>query len=332
MIKRIPEDLKRTISDVENFVVLTHIHPDGDALGSLLGFADILESLNKRVFCYLEEPISSLYEFLPSWEKIHTDLSELRNFLKEVHGTTAAFALDCGDCDRLGGNQEELLTIHPFVAIDHHKAHRKYGDYRWIEAGSSSTGEMVYELARSLGVAVSKACAFNLYVAISTDTGSFRYESTTSRTLRIAAELVELGVRPEVIAGYLHENFTIQRLKLMELVLSTLRLYESGKLAFIRVTNEMFNKSGASLQDIEGFIDYPRSLRSVKIAAFIKETKNCQISVSLRSKGECDVAEVAQTFGGGGHRNAAGCRFSGKSVDQVHDEVLKALTDAVHCD
>jgi phosphoesterase RecJ-like protein len=179
-------------------------------------------------------------------------------------------------------------------------------------------------------VRVSWECAYNLYVAISTDTGSFRYESTTSRTLRIAAELIDHGVRPEIIAGHLHDNFTIHRLKLMEMVLGTLRLHESGKLAFITVTTDMFDKSGASVQDVEGFIDYPRSLRSVKVAAFLKEGKKRQVSVSLRSKGECDVAEVAQSFGGGGHRNAAGFRFSGKNVEQVYDEVLEALKTALN--
>jgi len=296
-----------------------------------LGLADILESLGKKVFCYVQEPISSLYEFLPDWGKIHTELEELRKFLKDAQGPVAAVSLDCGDCDRLGDHQKELLEIHPFVAIDHHKAHREYGDFRWIEPDCSSTGEMVYELSQNLGVSISGNCAYNLYVAISTDTGSFRYESTTPRTHRIVAELVESGVRPEIVAGHLHDNFTIQRLKLMELVLSTLRLYESGKLAFIRVTNDMFDMSGATFQDVEGFIDYPRSLRSVKVAAFIKERNKCQISVSLRSKGDCDVAEIAQAFGGGGHRNAAGFRFSGKDIEQVHSEVLDALRRVVSC-
>ena len=328
-MRKIPENIKTTISEHKNFVVLTHIHPDGDALGSLLGFSDLLESLGKRVFCFLEEPVSSLYQFLPDSSKTQTDILAMRRFLADADGSVAAVSLDCGDCERLGENQDELLRIHPFIAIDHHKAHRKYGDLRWIESDSSSTGEMVYELAQSLGLAISRNCAFNLYVAIATDTGWFRFESTTARTHRIAAELIDCGVRPEVIAGNLHDNFTLERLKLMELVLSSLSLYESGKLAFIRVTNDMFDKSGASFQDVEGFIDYPRSLRSVKVAAFIKERKNCQVSVSLRSKGECDVAKIAQSFGGGGHRNAAGFRFSGKNLDEVHNEVLAALRRAL---
>jgi bifunctional oligoribonuclease and PAP phosphatase NrnA len=329
-MRKIPEDLSTTIRDIDNFVVLTHVHPDGDALGSLLGFAEIMEKLGKQVFCYLEEPVSSLYDFMPDCVRIHTDLADLRRFIEKADGRVAAISLDCGDCERLGENQEELLKIHPFLAIDHHRAHKEYGDFRWIESDCSSTGEMVYELAQVLGADISRNCAINLYVAISTDTGSFRYESTTSRTLKIAADLVERGARPDEVASHLHENFTFQRLKLMELVLSTLQLYESGQLAFIRVTNDMFDKSGASFQDVEGFIDYPRSLRSVKVAIFIKERKNCQISVSLRAKGECDVAEIAQSFGGGGHRNAAGFRFTGKTVEDAHSEVLAALRKSLN--
>ena len=324
-MRKIPENLSTIIREINDFVLVTHIHPDGDALGSLLGFAEILESLGKRVFCYLEEPVSGLYDFLPNCGNVHTEIQALRQFLDAADGQVAGVSLDCGDCDRLGENQLELLKIKPFYAIDHHRAHKEYGDFRWIESDCSSTGEMVYELALALGAGVSRKCAINLYVAISTDTGSFRYESTTSRTHIIAADLVDRGVRPDEIAGHLHENFTLPRLKLMELVLSTLQLYESEQLAFIRVTNDMFEKSGADFQDVEGFIDYPRSLRSVKVAAFIKERKDSQISVSLRAKGECDVAEVAQIFGGGGHRNAAGFRFSGKTVDDVHAEILAAL-------
>lgn len=329
-MRKIPDYIGATIRDIDNFIIVTHVHPDGDALGSLLGFADILEYLGKRVFCYLEEPVSSLYDFLPDCGRVKTELADLRRFIEEAEGQVAAVSLDCGDCDRLGENQKELLGIHPFLAIDHHRAHRKYGDFSWIESDCSSTGEMVYELAQALGVGISRKCAFNLYVAISTDTGSFRYDSTTSRTHTIAADLLECGVRPEKVAGHLHDNFTLQRLKLMEMVLSTLTLYESGQVAFIRATDEMFDKSGATLQDVEGFIDYPRSLRSVKVAAFIKERKNCQVSVSLRAKGEFDVAEVAQSFGGGGHRNASGFRFSGKTVEQVHDDVLAALLKALN--
>ena len=321
----IPEQLISTLQAKDNIVLFTHVHPDGDALGSMFAMADMLGSMGKKVLCFLEEPVISLYRFMPQDYPSTTSLDEVKRFVSMAGNDVAAVALDCGDGDRLGQWCDALLNFEPFLVVDHHKGHRKYGNLRWVDPHRSSTGEMVYELAMELKLEVSPACAINLYVAISTDTGSFRYESTTARTLEIASQLIGCGVKPEVIAGHLHDNFTLQRLKLMELVLSSLQVYENGALAFIKVTSEMFDKSGANVTETEGFINYPRSLHTVKVAAFIKEVGEDQVSVSLRAKGECDVAEVAAFFGGGGHRNAAGFRFSEKSVDEVWDLVLERL-------
>lgn len=324
----IPDDISKTILEAKHFVLLTHVHPDGDALGSLLGLADILESFGKKVFCYLEEPVSYLYHFLPGSDRIETRLSELAKFI-DHHPGVITISLDCGDCDRLGKNKETLLRGEPFLVIDHHRAHKNYGNHRWIDSERSSTGEMVYELAEHLQADISYACACNLYVAISTDTGSFRYDSTSPRTLRIAADLLEKGVRPDEIACHIYDNYTMNRIKLMEMVLGTLTLYESDRLAFIHVTEAMFTKSGALPEDIEGFIDYARSISSVRVAAFIKQGSNGMVSVSLRAKGDCDVAEVAKSFGGGGHRNASGFRFVDKSPNEVREVVLSKLREAL---
>ncbi len=326
----IPEEICKIVRETENFILATHVHPDGDALGSLLGLKGILEGLGKRVFCYLEEPVSYLYDFLPDCWRAHTDLKDLMRFIKDSDGRVTTISLDCGDSDRMGKNKGILLKNQPLLVIDHHKEHKKFGDYRWVEADRSSTGEMVYELGKVLGAEISYNSAFNLYVAISTDTGSFCYDATSPRTLRIAADLVELGVRPDEIAHRLYDNYTLQRLKLMELVLATLELYEQEQFAFIHVTGEMFIKSGAIAEDVEGFIDYPRALRSVKVAAFIKEVGENLISVSLRAKGECDVAAIAKYFGGGGHRNASGFRFNGISLEQAKAKVLKRLRTAMN--
>lgn len=329
MMKVVPEEISSIIQRVDSFVLMTHLHPDGDALGSLFGLADILEGMGKKVFRYLEEPVTHLYDFLPGCTLAQTDLVALQNFVAAAKGNVAALALDCGDCDRLGRDKMELLKVQPFLVIDHHRGHREFGDFRWLDSSRSSTGEMVYELAMELGVELSSAAAFNIYVAISTDTGSFRYENTSPRTLRIAADLVACGVPPEEVAGHVYDNFTLQRLRLMEQVLATLELFESDQVAFITVTNKMFEDSGAEAGDAEGFINYPRALRSVKVAVFLKETPDGGVSVSLRAKGECDVAEVAAAFGGGGHRNAAGFRFAGKGVKQVQKLVLDALSKAL---
>jgi phosphoesterase RecJ-like protein len=148
--------------------------------------------------------------------------------------------------------------------------------------------------------------------------------------MQIAGELLEKGVRPEEIGTHLYDNFSQQRLKLMELVLATLTLFESDQIAFMHVSEKMLKQSGATLQDVEGFIDFPRSLRSVKVAVLIKEASNNLIAVSLRAKGQCDVADVAKLFEGGGHRNAAGFRSLGKSIEQVRQELQGALSKALN--
>ena len=322
---KIPEDLLKVIEEKENFVLFTHVHPDGDALGSLLGLADILRNLGKRVLAYLEEPVSHLYSFLPDCSKVCCSLEEMRLFLGEAGPDIAAIALDCGEAERLGDDRHKMLQIHPFIVIDHHLSHKNYGDICWVEPERSSAGEMVYELCETLGCTPTYKCAFDLYVAIATDTGSFRYECTGPRTLEIAGKLIGLGVRPEKIASYIYDNYSYQRLKLMEMVIGTLELYEDEQVAFIHVTREMFEKSGAKQQDVEGFVDYPRSLMSVKVAVFLKETRDDVISVSLRAKGECNVASIAKKFGGGGHRNAAGCRFPGISLEDARVQLKQAL-------
>jgi phosphoesterase RecJ-like protein len=326
----IPEKIIQDIRKTGNIVLFTHTHPDGDALGSLFGLADILENLGKKVFCFLDEPISHLYAFLPDIDKGHTSLEEYRKFIDDSGQDIMAVALDCGDDDRLGKYKKEYLEISPFAVIDHHQSHRDFGTARWVDPGRSSTGEMVYELAESLGVQVGYNCAYNLYIAICTDTGSFRYECTSPRTMHIAAKLLEKGVRPEEVGSHLYDNFTRERLKLMEMVLATITLCEDDQIAFMHVSNLMLEESGAMLQDVEGFIDFPRSLGSVKVAVMIKEASGGLIAVSLRAKGECDVAEVAKQFEGGGHRNAAGFRIQGKTIDQVRLEVKQALSKVLN--
>jgi len=328
----IPETILNLIRDASHVVLATHIHPDGDALGSLFGLGDILEAQGKKVFRYLDEPVSHLYDFLPTIPFASTDLDAALQFAEQANaekGKIVAIALDCGDAERLGKARDRLLSIAPFIVIDHHRGHRDFGNHLWLESECSSTGEMVYELALALGVKVSLDAAFCLYVAIVTDTGSFRYESTSPRTLRIAADLIEMGVQPDEVSERVYDNYTLARLRLMEMVLATLAVYSDGQIGLISVSEDMLARSGASSDDVEGFINYPRSLSSVQVAGFIKEIKKGTVSVSLRAKGKVDVAKIAAGFGGGGHKNAAGFRFSGKSLDDVQALVLDALNQAI---
>jgi phosphoesterase RecJ-like protein len=308
------------LRDADNILVATHIFPDGDALGSQLALGDILESLGKKVFYFSEGGCSHLHDFIPNCRKLQCQLPDISTF-------DAAFGLDCGDRLRLGREEERLLKIKPFIVIDHHAGHKEFGDINWVDATRSSTGEMVYELAQALGAQLSYDAAVSLYAAIVSDTGSFKYSSTSATTFHIAGELVARGVKPAEIAGKIFDNYTANRLRLLQAVLATLEMHAKNRIGLITVTRSIFAETGTTKEDTEDFINYPRSLISVQVAAFIKETDSNWISVSLRSKGNRDVAMVARTFGGGGHRNAAGFRLADTTVDKVRYNLLPQLKE-----
>jgi phosphoesterase RecJ-like protein len=314
-----PSEIVAVLAGAEKVLLATHVYPDGDAIGSQLALGMILEALGKEVVLYGDEPVSHLYDFLPCCEKLVTSLPASATF-------SCAVSVDCADPQRLGVAREQLLAHKPFIMIDHHLGHQLFGDLQWVDPRSAATGEMVYDLAVALGAKISSEAAFCLYTALVSDTGSFMYSSTSAHTLEVASALVGLGVKPPEVAGRLFENFTVNRLHLLRLVLDSLELFSREQIAVIRATHEMFSQTGTVPADTENFINYPRSLASVKVAAFIKESRDRVISVSLRSKGkDCDVAKVAGEFGGGGHRNAAGFKLRSGDVEKVKAELLARL-------
>jgi phosphoesterase RecJ-like protein len=313
-----PSEIVRLIHDADSILVMTHVHPDGDALGSQLALGNILESLGKKVFLYGETQPSHLYEFLPGCDKIGSVLPPLAEF-------SCGMALDCGDRYRLGTAMADLLAL-PVIVIDHHSGHKEFGGYRWLDPERASTGEMIFDLGMALGADISYETAYCLYAAIVSDTGSFKYPSTTADTFRIAGELVSKGVQPGDVAGKLFDNFTVSRLRLLKMVLDSLELHAEDRIAIITARREMFSATGARQEDTENFINYPRSVDTVKVSAFLKEAENGVVGVSLRSKGrDCDVAQIAASFGGGGHRNAAGFKVAGGNLSKVREELLAEL-------
>jgi len=316
--KQVPSQVTEALRQADNVLIVSHVFPDGDALGSQLALGEILESLGKKVYFYCEEFILTMYEFMPGSEKLKNDLPDIALF-------DAAVAVDCGDRFRVGQRVDTLLQIHPFIVVDHHAGHRDFGDISWVEADRSSTAEMIFDLALALSADISYNAAYCLYTAIVSDSGSFKYESTSAYTFHVASHLLNRGVIPSEVAGKLFDNYSVKRLRLLEKVLGTLEVYEDGQIAVISATGEMFEASGAKREDTEEFINLPRALRSVKVAVFFKETLDGYIKVSLRAKGECDVSQVASKYGGGGHRNAAGYRAENKTVAEVRDELLPEL-------
>jgi phosphoesterase RecJ-like protein len=316
--KQVPDQITEALRQAENILIASHVFPDADALGSQLALGNILESQGKKVYYYCEEFVSTMYEFLPDSEKLKKDLPDIALF-------DAAVAVDCGDSFRLGHEAETLLQIHPFIVIDHHAGHRDFGDVRWVEADRSSTAEMIFDLALALNADISYNAAYCLYAAIVSDSGSFKYESTSAYTFHVAGQLLNRGVIPSEVAGKLFDNYAVNRLRLLEKVLGSLALYADGQIAVISATAKMFEASGAKREDTEEFINLPRALHSVKVAVLFKETIEGFIKVSLRAKGECDVSQVALKYGGGGHRNAAGYRVEDKTITEIRDELLQEL-------
>ena len=316
--KQVPDQITEILRQAKNILIASHVFPDADAIGSQLALGNILESLGKNVFYYCEEFVSSMYDFMPGSEQLDNNLPDISQF-------DAAVAVDCGDRFRLGHEEGTLLQIHPFVVIDHHAGHRDFGDISWVEADRSSTAEMIFDLALALDADISYNAAYSLYTAIVSDSGSFKYESTSAYTFHVASHLLNRGVIPSEVAGKLFDNYSANRLRLLEKVLGSLELYFEGQIAVVTATNEMFEASGAQREDTEEFINLPRAVGSVKVTAFLKETLDGYIKVSLRAKGECDVAQVALKFGGGGHRNAAGYRVKDRTLAEVSEELLLEL-------
>lgn len=314
-----PAEILKLVKDAKRVLIATHIFPDGDALGSQLALGFALESMGKEVYLYSEEPVSYILDFLPGCDRLITFLPE-----RNAH-FDCAFSVDCGDKRRLGTGADELVCHSPFIAIDHHTGHQEFADITWVDQHRSSSGEMIYDLCRLLGVKITYDMAFCLYTAILTDTGSFKYDSTSAHTLRVAADLLEYGVKPAEICGYIFDNYSINRLHLLQKVLATLKLFSNNNIAFMRVTQELFASTGAQPADTELFINFPRSLKCVKVAVFLKETEDNLISVSMRAKGEVDVAKVARSFGGGGHVNAAGFKLPDTTLDQLQQDILVKL-------
>ena len=328
-MNRPDEAVLALVRDRGHALLMSHCNPDADALGSLLGLAEMLEGQGKQVLSYLEEPVSPLYRFLPGAGRPQTDMARVREFVNRAADDLVSICLDCGDEGRLGRESRELMSFRPLAVIDHHQGNFGFGECHWIEPHRSSTGEMIVDLAAALGAELTPRAAECLFAAISADTGSFRYDSTSTHTFQVAAELVRCGARPANVAGNLFDNYSLGRVRLMQEVLATLEMHERDRIAVIRVTRNMLERTFTTMEDTEQFINFPRAIRSVRVAVFLKEVAEDLVSVSLRAKGQCDVSLVAARFGGGGHRNASGFRVRGVRLDTLRDELLPMLAEAM---
>ena len=306
------------IESKRRFAITSHIRPDGDSLGSSLGLCWLLRALEKDAEVIMRDPVPHSYRQLPGAEGVRVTPSVDRPY-------DAVFVIECSDITRPGLVDLEKQFV---VNIDHHSTTALFGTINWIDSTASAVGEMIYNLCKATGVRVTKEIAECVYTALITDTGSFHYSNTTERTFKVASELVRTGVKPAKTAEAVFASYPWSRIQLLGEVLSTARRDTSGRVACMRQSLEMQKRAAAADEDTDGFVNYPLTVAEVEAVALLKESAPEIYRTSLRSKGEVNVARVAEIFGGGGHRNAAGCTLTGP-WDETEKKIIELLRDAV---
>lgn len=307
------------IESKQVFAITTHARPDGDGIGSSLGLYWLLRSLGKDAEVIVSDSIPVSYQVLPGADEIVK--------VSEINGKyDAVFVIECSDIKRPNiKNLENQLVVN----IDHHASCEHFGTINWIDTTASAVGEMIYNLCKAIGGRITKEIAECLYMALVTDTGSFHFSNTTDRTLKVASELVKVGVKPARISEAVYNSYPWSRIELMSKVLATVKRDESGRVAWMRQTLEMRQSSHMSDGDNNGFVNIPLAAKEVLASVYMREVEPHKYRVSLRSKGNINVARVAEKFGGGGHKNAAGCRVEG-DWDAIEREIIQATIEAVN--
>ena len=306
------------IEKKDRFAITSHIRPDGDGLGSSLGLCWLLQALNKEVEVIMRDPAPHAYQLLPGAGAIRVVPNVDRTY-------DAVFVIEYSDIDRPGLASLDQQFV---VNIDHHSTTELFGTINWIDSTAAACGEMIYNLCKATGVRVTKEIAECVYTALLTDTGSFHYSNTTERTFKIASELVRTGVKPAKTAEAIFGSYQWPKIELLGHVLATARRDETGQVAWMWQTIAMQEQSKASEEDADGFVNYPLAVGEVEATALFKETSPGVYRTSLRSKGDVNVAKIAEQFGGGGHRNAAGCTLKGNCAEIEH-QMVPLLQDAI---
>jgi phosphoesterase RecJ-like protein len=313
--------IARELRDNKSFLLTTHVNPDGDAIGSLGALALVLEDMGKKVLAYCQDEIPGFLRFLPYSDRI----------VKEIPGPDrfdVAVVLDCGELDRIGNAAEVLQHVEKIIHIDHHSSSDDFGQLNLVRPECSSTAEILYDIIQAIPASLSREAAENIYTAILTDTGSFRFANTTARALEIAAEMVALGVTPDKIASEVYDSMSPERLRLLARSLHTLTLRANGRLATMQVSQRMLEETKTTVMDTDGFVNYPRGISTAEMAIFFREMDSGKVNVSLRSRGKLNVAEFARSYDGGGHHNAAAFRAEG-SLPEVVEEILAAAEEFI---
>jgi bifunctional oligoribonuclease and PAP phosphatase NrnA len=298
---RIADEIRRR----QRFVLSSHVRPDGDAIGSQLAMAFALWQLGKEVRLVN-------HDAPPTHMKVFPGVPHIEVASRIDDPGDAVIVMECGELSRTGVEGFERGFV---INIDHHLGNTSYGALNWFDTSAAACGEMVFDLVGELGVPLTREIATHVYIAIITDTGSFRWSNITPRTFDICRQCVEAGIDPPRIAEAIFDSNSLGRLKLFGAVLSKMELDPSGRVATVYVDQKLAKDCGGTYEDTEGIVNLPLTVKDIEAVAFFKEAGPDDWRVSMRSKGDVDVNAIAKQFGGGGHKNASGCNARGKFGD-----------------
>lgn len=317
--KNLPK-MVEIIRGSQNVLVAAHCRPDGDAAGSELAMGLILKALGKNVTVYNFDPIPETFLFLQGAnDVVHTVSPQDYDLL---------IVVDCGDASLIGKKFPYDDFKCKRVFIDHHSMPYENCDLNLHDAQASAAGEIIFHLMNALDVKLTIPIAEALYTSIITDTGSYRYSSTTPDAMKISACLLETGIDVWNICSNIYENNPVEKIRLLALVLQSLWLSNDGKIACLHATRDMLRACHCSGAMTDGFINYARSIHGVEVSIFLTQLEDTHFRLSFRSRGNFDVSRIASSLGGGGHKNAAACTIDG-TIEEIRHRVEEIVHNAM---
>lgn len=322
--KKVINQIVELIKNQSTFLLASHVHPDGDSLGSLLGLGTYLSKyLSKNVDIVVDNGIPRQYSFLPNQHLIKKKTELAKHY-------PVIIVIECPDKLRLGNVLKDIEAPDIWVNIDHHEKNTHFGNINYIDTNASACGEQIYKLLIQFDKnAIDKDIATCLYTAILTDTGKFTYRNTKAETHRIVAHLLSIGIDHSEIAQKIYNNQSLQLLKLLGKMLDTVQCTLDNKVVYGYISKEMFLETNTTPYQTEGFVDYLQRIGDVEVFLLFQEmAEENRVKVSFRARNSIDVDKIASVFGGGGHKKAAGCQIQGKLSDvipAVLNEVEKHL-------
>lgn len=306
----------------DSFLVVSHVQPDGDAIGSTLAVAHVLKQLGKAFTLTNDSPVPEKYRFMDMAENILAwDEAKKGNF-------AAVISVDAADRERLGTVEEVLAGDLPVLNFDHHPTNDHFGSVNIVVEDKAATAEILYEWIEYMQLEWDRAFAEAIYTGVMTDTGGFRYSNTTPKVMKLAAHLLEYGVIPSDIAERVFETISYAKVSILKEALHSLTLSDDGQICWLSITAEQMKRAGAKDEDLGGIVNFARNVEGVEVGILFKQMDERGVKVSFRSREKADVGKVAHELGGGGHTRAAGCYMEG-SLAQVRQVVLNAVRRAL---